>query len=297
MASPSTHERRTRLNVKGIMREQFIKTVTDIFRDDDKAILILGDIGVWGFRELSEKYPRRVINIGICEQATIGVCAGLAKEGFRPIFYSIAPFAVERCYEQIKIDIGYQNLPVAIVSVGGSYDYASLGCTHHSPADVTLMSTIPHIKIVAPAYNEDVDSNFKLFYGRNPLYMRLSETECNPTADVIAYKRDCVIIAFGNTIENVNKACRTIGIPVVNIIRTDIQKLAPDVFRKIAIIEPWYEGTMHYDVANRYPKAEILSIGVPRKFLTNYGTKEEHDKACGLDVESLRTKLTEFFNG
>ena len=67
------------------MREQFIRTVTELFEEDPKTVLVLGDIGVHGFASLAEKYPDRVINIGICEQATIGVLAGMAKEGLHPI--------------------------------------------------------------------------------------------------------------------------------------------------------------------------------------------------------------------
>ena len=76
------------------MRQQFIKTVTELFEQGDKVILVLGDIGVFGFKALFEKYPDRVINIGICEQATVSIIAGMAMEGFKPIFYTIAPFAV-----------------------------------------------------------------------------------------------------------------------------------------------------------------------------------------------------------
>src|ERR1035437_3614724 len=128
------------------MRKQFVVTVESLMAQDERLVLLLGDIGVFGFRHAFAQYPRRVYNIGILEQSSVSMAAGLAKEGFIPIFHSIAPFVVERAFEQIKIDFGYQNLGGIFVTVGASYDYAALGCTHHCPGDVALMKTIPNMR-------------------------------------------------------------------------------------------------------------------------------------------------------
>lgn len=67
---------------------------------DESVCLLLGDIGVWGFRHVFlGNYSKRSWNIGICEQSMIGVAAGLAISGFTPIIHTIAPFMVERAYE------------------------------------------------------------------------------------------------------------------------------------------------------------------------------------------------------
>lgn len=276
------------------MRQKFIEVVTDIFEQDDKSVLILGDIGVYGFAPLFAQYPDRVINIGICEQATIGVCAGMAAEGLHPIFYTIAPFAVERCFEQIKIDIGYQNLPVTIVSVGASYDYASLGCTHHCPGDVALLKTVPNMVISVPSYMEDITTSLDYYHGENPLYIRLPQKHCSGISPQYSMDRNA-IFAFGDALENAIYACEGINVSVYN---PTILSLSPKVIAqldKIALIEPFYEGTMLADYQKAFPKAEILSIGVPRKFLTNYGTKLEQDEACGLNIATLESKLKKFF--
>ena len=55
------------------MRKQLTKTVENIIKTDDKSVLMLGDIGVFGFRNTLKDYPDRVYNIGILEQATIGM--------------------------------------------------------------------------------------------------------------------------------------------------------------------------------------------------------------------------------
>ena len=120
------------------MRKQFAKTTQEILVQDKKTILLLGDIGVFAFRNSFELYPERVYNIGILEQSMVSVAAGLALTGFIPIVHTIAPFTTERCLEQIKDDFGYQGLGGNIVSVGASYDYAALGCTHHCRATCRL---------------------------------------------------------------------------------------------------------------------------------------------------------------
>jgi len=277
------------------MRTEFIRVITKLFAQNEKTVLILGDIGVHGFQPLAEKYPDRVINIGICEQATIGIASGMAKEGLCPIFYTIAPFAVERCFEQIKIDIGYQNLPITIVSVGGSYDYSALGCTHHCPGDVALLKTVPNMEIFAPAYTEDLEGIFDFCHGVHPLYIRIPEKGCEKTP---VFKTDTGngVIALGDTVDNVINACNKLYVAIFCSSSLS-HMILWEGYKKIAIIEPWYEGTMLYDIQKQCPHAEILSIGIRHKFLTNYGTKEEHDRECGLDVKSLKTKLTEFFNG
>lgn len=279
------------------MRKAFIKTVEDVFEMDDNAILILGDIGVFGFQPLKEKYPDRVINIGICEQATISIIAGLAKEGFHPIFYTIAPFAVERCFEQIKIDLSYQGLSATIVSVGGSYDYPGLGCTHHCPADIALLQTIPGMKIMFPSHKDDMGALLQLCHGDGLVYLRLTERPCIKTSIEGDIKN--MVIACGDTIDRTVDACINMSVNVVEC------RCAHQLFieaemgyevDRIAIIEPFYEGTMLGPISTQFPNAKIRCIGVPRGFLTNYGTIEEHDKACGLDTESIRLKLKEFFN-
>jgi len=92
------------------MRKQLISTVETILEKDKNICLLLGDIGVFGFKKSFEKYSDRVINCGVLEQAMTSIASGLSISGMIPIVHSIAPFIVERNYEQLKIDFGYQNV-------------------------------------------------------------------------------------------------------------------------------------------------------------------------------------------
>mgnify|MGYP003643108691 CR=1 FL=1 len=78
------------------MRKAFAKSVLDLAAQDDKVVVLIGDISHFLLREFEEQYPDRFYNVGICEQAIVGMAAGLAMEGYRPIVHTIAPFCVER---------------------------------------------------------------------------------------------------------------------------------------------------------------------------------------------------------
>ena len=78
------------------IRQQFPLSVKEAMDLDNRVVTLLGDIGVWSFHKAKEEYPDRVYNIGILEQATISVAAGLAKTGLIPVVHTIAPFLVER---------------------------------------------------------------------------------------------------------------------------------------------------------------------------------------------------------
>ena len=99
------------------MRKQFVKTISKLFKKDKKIVMLLGDIGVFGFRNLFKLYNKRIYNIGILEQSMISLAAGLSNEGMKPIVHTIAPFIVNRAFEQLKIDFGYNRLKGNFVSI------------------------------------------------------------------------------------------------------------------------------------------------------------------------------------
>ena len=109
------------------MRGQFVKTVSKLIQNDERVVLLLADIGIYGFRDMLSNYPQRAYNIGVLEQSTISLSAGLSLSNLIPIVHTIAPFIVERALEQIKVDLCYQSLGANLVSVGASYDYAAWG--------------------------------------------------------------------------------------------------------------------------------------------------------------------------
>jgi transketolase len=125
------------------MRDTFVATTTDLLDEDPRTALVLADISSDAFVPAMRRHPDRVLNVGIREQLMTGVAGGLALTGLRPYVHSYAPFAIDRAYEQIKLDLGHQDVGAVLVSIGASYDAAAEGYTHQSPGDVSGPCTCP----------------------------------------------------------------------------------------------------------------------------------------------------------
>ena len=287
------------------MRKQFVSTLKTILYNDKNSVLLLGDIGVFGFREELKNISSRVYNIGILEQSTISLAAGLSRSGMIPFVHTISPFIVERALEQLKIDFGYQNLCGNFITVGNSYDYAALGCTHHCPADIQLMLSIPTMKIFIPGNSEELDYLISLNYNNgSPNYYRLGENENKKThisennkCSILKTGSKATIVCFGNMLDVVQQATenRDVTLLYYNTIHTfDSDTLLTNFNENIIICEPFYEGTTNYLISNALTTKSFktYNIGVPRKFLRNYGTKKEHDANLMLDADGISKRIS-----
>lgn len=293
-----------------IMRKQFVKTVEEILQSDERLVLLLGDIGVFGFRNSFAQFPDRVYNIGILEQSTIGLSAGLAMHGLIPVVHTITPFLVERSLEQIKDDFGYQKLGGNFVSVGGSYDYAALGCTHHCPGDVGILKNVPEIEIVLPGTPAEFDQLFKQSYADgHPTYFRISERSNVESHDVEFGKAKVVkkgsratVIAVGPMLERVQKACADLDVTILyytTLRPFDIKTLRAHIAGDTLIVcEPYYSGAFALDIAEAASGRKIRTeyIGLPHEFLRQYGTAEDQDKLLRLTAEDIKERIGSIIN-
>jgi len=289
------------------MKNEFTKTVELLLTKDRRLVLFLGDIGVYGFRNSLRKYPTRVFNIGILEQSMIGVAAGFSLSGYIPVIHTIAPFLVERALEQIKDDFGYQNLSGNLVTVGASYDYSALGCTHHCPGDVGIMSNVPNSQIVVPGNARDLNIIFRQIYTKGLNYFRLSEKSNTEDvkvsfgkANIIKKGKLATIISVGPTLSDVIEATRDLDVTILyytTIQPFDIKTLSENLKNnKIVTIEPYYEGVIASKIIERmgYLGFSIKTIGVPHEFMRHYGKVSQLDEYCGLDIKSIHQEIERF---
>lgn len=286
------------------MRKQFVKSLQDILYSDEKTALFLGDIGVFGFRNELKNISNRVYNIGILEQSTISLAAGLSKMGIVPFVHTIAPFMVERALEQIKIDFGYQELKGNFISIGASYDYSSLGCTHHCCGDIQILTSIPNMQIVVPGTSAEFDHLIKQTYNNNfPTYFRLSEFENKETynfefgkAKVIKKGKLATIICFGNMLDSLLDSCSQLDVTILyynTIFPFDSETLIDNFNKNIIVCEPFYEGSVNYMITSALGEKlyTITNIGIPRIFLKNYGSKHEHDINNKIDSINIKERV------
>jgi transketolase len=272
------------------MRQSFVSGCEKMISSGNDSVVLLGDIGVFGFQSLINTFPSRVLNLGIMEQAMVGIGAGYASRGIIPTLHSIAPFLVERALEQIKIDFGYQKFPANIVTVGASFDYSGLGCTHHCPADVPTLVNIPGVDLFIPGHATEFSTMFDGNWDSSAInYFRLSENENKENhllelgeVKCLKHGDNAIVLAVGPILDQVLDGLTNLNVEVhyMNSIPYDsnirIQTRLRDV--PLIIVEPYYSGTLNNKLLDQIAdlNLRVTQIGVKRVFSQNYGSYEDH---------------------
>jgi transketolase len=157
------------------MRRIFGKTMVELAEKDSKVVLLCGDIGFAIFDEYRGRYPNQFVNVGIREQAMIGIAAGMALEGMKPYVYTITPFLIERPFEQVKLDIDNQYANVKLI---GYADYPEDGPTHSEIDARWLMSNFKNIVSYFPKNSDEVrEILLKSQYSYGPIFASLKKDE------------------------------------------------------------------------------------------------------------------------
>src|SRR3990170_6447665 len=146
------------------IRQEFADTMLEVGQKDPNLLVLIGDISHFILQPFAKACPGRFYNIGICENTIVNMAAGLSKVGFYPVVHTISPFIIERSFEQIKDDFGYQRVGVNIVTVGSAFDYGGLGCTHHCYGDFAMLKTIEGTEIIYPGSPLEFNLLFKQTY-------------------------------------------------------------------------------------------------------------------------------------
>jgi len=158
------------------MRNTFIKELVQHAQNNERVVLIVGDLGFSVVEPFADKFPDRFINAGVSEQNMTGIAAGMASEGYHVFTYSIANFPLFRCAEQIRNDIDYHNLPVTIVTVGGGLAYGNLGYSHHAVQDFAFIRSMPNMLIASPGDPLEMSSCLDyLIENPHPSYLRINK--------------------------------------------------------------------------------------------------------------------------
>src|SRR5919202_2801879 len=158
------------------MRNAFADELTRIGEADQRVVLLSGDIGNKLFDPFKAAAPERFFNCGVAEANLMGVAAGLALSGLRPVAYTITPFITTRCLEQIRVDVCYHEAPVTIVAVGAGLAYASLGPTHHACEDIAFLRALPNMTVVCPGDAFEVRAALRAALAHDgPVYIRMGK--------------------------------------------------------------------------------------------------------------------------
>jgi transketolase len=160
------------------LRRAFVETLCDLARQDDRIVLLTGDLGYMALEPFRDRFPSRFINAGVAEQNMIGVATGLAEGGFFPYAYSIAPFASLRPFEFIRNGPVAHRLPVRIVGMGMGFEYGHSGPTHYALEDIGVLRTLPALSIVAPGDSQQAATAVRATSGYpGPVYYSLGKDD------------------------------------------------------------------------------------------------------------------------
>ena len=296
------------------MRERFVATTSELLDADPRLAVVLADISADQFAPAAAGHPGRVINVGIREQLLIGVAGGLALAGLRPIAHTFSSFLIERPFEQVKLDLGHQDVGAVLVSAGASYDMASMGRTHQAPGDVALLDTLDGWTIHVPGHPDEAETLLRAAAAaQGRVYVRLSG-ESNEEARAVRPDRFTVlregsahaagtIVAVGPLLDPVLEAVADLDVTILY--ATTVRPFDAATLRRavqragksdVILVEPYLAGTSNREVAEALLDTphRVLGLGVAREELRRYGTPAQHAAAHGLDAAGLRKRIAAF---
>jgi len=297
------------------MREAFVKKLMELAGKDKSVYLITADTGFNVLDEFKKVFPDRFLNVGISEASMIGIASGLALCGKKVFLYAIVPFITMRCFEQIRVDLCYQNLPVKLIGVGQGLTYGTAGATHHSIEDIGLMNCLPNMTVICPGdpleVEKAVESSMCL---GGPCYIRLGKSgekviHPPPLKSFVIGKgiriqkgKDIALIATGNMLETakdvyellVQKGFHPELISMHTIKPLDERLIIETAARcklMVTVEEHSRIGGLGYNVANvmveNNLKAKLIKIALPDKFVDVVGCQEDLREYFGLTVERI----------
>lgn len=296
------------------MRDAFAKALGEAARRHPGIALVVADISpAASLKEFLDENPTRIVDVGVSEQAMIGMAAGMAITGLRPFAYTIAPFAIFRPLEQIRIDLAYQELPVVVVGVGGGLAYSALGSTHHTIEDIAVATAIPNMTVIAPCDPlETAAAVHALLDLKGPCYLRLGKAgepeltghALEPfelgTIRQIREGHKVAIVGYGPILRLAFSASEQLSVyeqPAIFSAHTlkpldsaGIDRILSTFDRVVVLEEHVARGGLGREIlaqSHAASQTDIVSLHLKDDFLHVYGSQEFLWAEHGLNVEAL----------
>lgn len=275
------------------MRNTFINTIIDACKTREDVFIVSGDAGLGVFDEFKNTFSDKFLNLGVAEQNMISFTAGLSMTGFKVYVYNIIPFVLYRCYEQVRNDICYQELPVTLVGIGSGITYSPQGMTHYSVEDLGIAQTLPNLMVFSPI--DPIEAKLAAKYSlqcESPVYVRLakrgepnihkSENFDITQPQLIEDGKDIAIIFHGSIGLEVLKAREMlkqdgiipmlISIPLVLPINTEkLFSLLKNVKYVVTVEEHFMNSGIGSMLSRAYAKAapgwKLFTMGIPDGFI------------------------------
>ncbi|MGD9129102.1 MAG: transketolase C-terminal domain-containing protein [Candidatus Woesebacteria bacterium] len=194
-----------------------------------------------------EKFPKRLIQVGVAEQNLMGVAAGLALGGKVPFATSYAVFNPGRNWDQLRVSVCYSNLNVKVVGGHAGVNTGADGASHQALEDIALTRVLPNMTVVVPCdYQEACKATAAIAKFTGPAYLRLNRektlditTENTPfeigKAVTLRQGTDATIIACGTMVAEALLAAEELAKQNINLRVINLHTIKP--IDKQAIIQ------------------------------------------------------------
>ena len=221
-------------------RKAFTSKLEEMAVCSDSLFLICTDSrGSVTAGSFAKKFPHRFIEVGIAEQNAVGIAAGLASTGKNVFVAGPACFLSARSYEQIKIDVAYNQQNVKIVGVSAGISYGPLGGTHTTLHDFAGIRAIADIELFVPSDAQQTAFITEyLCKSERPAYMRTGRGDVNAVYKVcesfdihkakhVMEGSDVTIIACGEMVHPSKMAAEMLSKDGINARMLDMFCLKP----------------------------------------------------------------------
>jgi 1-deoxy-D-xylulose-5-phosphate synthase len=312
------------LNVspKNNYSKAFGKALVNLGAKDDRIVAITAAMPEGtGLKCFSEKYKERFFDVGIAEEHAVTLAAGMASNGLKPVFAVYSTF-LQRAFDQILHDVCIQNLPV-VFAIDRAGIVGEDGETHQGINDLSYLSMIPNIHIVAPKCLEEVEVLLEWALKKNtPVAIRYPKggniiNNLSPIKEVEEGKWEIInngskvcIIATGKMVQHAMIAKDILyekGINPMVINATFIKPIDKDLLENIkkegynilTIEDNILKGGLgsaikDYLIVTDY-KGTIKSLGYNDEFVLQ-GSVEILYKAYGLDCDNISKVVIQLYD-
>ena len=269
-----------------------------------------------GMKEFASDFPEQYLDVGIAEQHSITLAAGLALSGYKPIVAIYSTF-LQRGYDQLIHDVALQKLPVVFAIdragiVGGD------GATHQGAFDLSYLRCIPNITIMTPATGTECCNMLHTAYTSNQTTaVRYPKAKCltyNPNdtyqaipigqANKILTGEKLAILNFGTLLLEAKKVAEELNLTLIDmrfvkpLDTAMIQEVAATHTGLITIEENTIHGGAGSAVIEELMRSknpiQTLTLGLPNNFI-KHGDIEEIKQQLELDYQGIKKNIINFF--
>lgn len=302
-------------------RDVFGEVLVELGAKNDKIVVLNADLASSTKTiKFKKEYPERHFNMGICEQNMMSTGAGLASEGFIPVVSTFAVFATGRAYDQIRQCIAYSNNNVKISATHPGLAVGGDGATHQALEDISLMRSMPNMVVLAPS--DEIETRKAIeeaikYYG--PVYIRIGRVEMPKLhsddydfkigkGEVLKEGTDITVVSHGiMTYYSLLAAEELIkeGISLEVINMASIKPIDKDLIlssaKKTKGIVTIEDHSIYGGLGSAVAEVVVTNNPVPMEIIGvndtfgESGTAAELYKKYGLDVESIKERIKDFY--